>query len=820
MQIKRFNDNWTFNIGEGDAFMAARNGATDSGNFITLPHDAMIHEERRPDAPSGSQSGFYPGGFYTYQKYFDVPIEYKDKHLLLEFEGVYMNAKVYVNEHLAGGHPYGYSNFYVDLDDFLDYGKTNRIRVIANNANEPNSRWYSGSGIYRDVNLLIGEKVRIPQNGVRITTKDIKENLALLEIKTSIENEVIDRERATLSIEILDADGHLAGRDQKIITLFKDKPLTITNRVIVKNPKLWSDETPNLYTVKISLSVSGYEDTVCESFGIRQISVDPINGLCVNGKTVKLRGTCIHHDNGIIGAATFKDAEERRAKKLKEAGFNCIRSAHHPMGKTMLEICDRLGIYVMDELSDVWTLSKNPQDYSLYFADYWETDLLRMVEKDYNHPSVILYRTGNEIPEAATPHGANLNRTISDAFKVLDDTRFTTSAINTLIACSEDLPRIVESMSEMLDDPENRFSASGGVNAMNALMAMFMRAGGEEAFASNPLTSELIQEYVEACDINGYNYLTARHIFDHEDNENRVVLGTETFPADIVRLWDVVKKYDHVIGDLTWTGYDYLGEAGCAIFYYDGTENFSSHWPDRLAYMGDINLIGYRRPLSYLREIVYGLRKAPYISVERVNRYGMPHSGNPWMFKDCIASWTFDGYEGKPAKVDVFSPAKEVELFLNGRSLGKKPCGEENGYMASYEITYEPGILSVTDSNKESFSLTTAGSAKALNVTVENEVLKADEASLSFVTVGLSDEDGNPNPWAVKNIEVKVEGAGTLQGFGNAAPQSTGSFDDTIWPTFDGYVMAVIRAGKTPGKIKVTISSPDLPPVVKEITVI
>lgn len=332
-----------------------------------------------------------------------------------------------------------------------------------------------------------------------------------------------------------------------------------------------------------------------------------------------------------------------------------------------------------------------------------------------------------------------------------------------------------------------------------------------EYFAAHPLLTEALEGCSSACDIVGLNYLTARHIAERELHPNKTVLGTETYPADIVRLWGIVKRHPHVLGDFTWAGYDYLGEAGCGIFHYDGNANFTSVYPERTAYIGDLDIIGYRRPISYLREIVYGLRKEPYMAVERLNRYGMTCSKTAWMHKDNIASWTWPGYEGKPALVDIYADAEEVELFLNGRSLGRKPAGEEHEFTATYELAYEPGELTAVsyEAGKESgrFSLTTAGEEVKLCVEADRTVLAADGEDLSFITIKLVDDKGVENLSASKEVSVSVEGAGRLEGFGSAKPDSLGSYDDTKWETYDGYVMAVVRSGEEEGTIKVSVSA-------------
>ncbi len=803
---KKWNDSWLLSKG-GASMMSALHGGMEYEK-VDLPHDAMVHEERTPDTANGTQTGYWPGGLYTYVKKLDAPEEWQEKTVILEFEGVYATAMVYVNGNLAATNLYGYSNFYVVLDKYLEYGRENEIKVVADNASEKNSRWYSGSGIYRNVNLMVGAAIHIPAEGVRITTPSVAEEASLVEISSSIKN--LSRRKEKITVEtVISHSGRTVGRDAVTVTMYGEAEEKVLQRICLKQAELWSPETPSLYECTVTV-YEGEEklDETHETFGIRRVELDAQHGLRINGKQVKLRGTCIHHDNGIIGAATLEKAEERRCRQMKEAGFNSIRSAHHPMSRAMLDACDRYGILVMDELTDMWTNHKNANDFALHFLGCMETEVRRMVAKDYNHPSVILYSAGNEIPDMGTARGAQLNRQICNLFHELDPGRFTTNAINGLLALG---PRMGAVIKELMEAQQKKAAESGesseeGANALNGMMALMTGEGGD-AVACHPLMTESIAESSEAMDIIGLNYLTGRHVLEKELHPNKTVLGTETFPADIVRLWDIVKNHDHVLGDYTWTGYDYLGEAGCGVFYYDGTQNFMGVYPDRIAYIGDINIIGYRRPISYLREIVFGLRKAPYLAVERVDKYGMPHSITAWMHKDNVASWTWPGYEGKPAHVDVYSEADEVELFLNGASLGRKPAGEANGFTASYQITYEPGeLMAISYRNGEETGrdvLHTAGEQVQMQVVCEGDVLKADGEDLAFVTVKLTDDKGVENLFAQKEIRVTVEGAGTLQGFGNADPRAIGSYDDTVWSTFDGYVMAVVRAGRQAGRIKV-----------------
>lgn len=818
MQRNNFNAKWFISENQANSLAEAMSGIKAIEQEIILPHDAMIHEKRTPDTKNGGQTGYYPGKTYNYRKTFYVPDDWKEKKIVLEFEGIYANSKVFINGEFAGGHPYGYSSLYVNADDFLKYDQDNQIRVTANNGMEQNSRWYSGSGIYRDVNLFIGERLHIPVNGVIITTPDVEEESAMVILDITVKNSGFKRRKVRVVTVITDKTGKLVGKGITPVTMYGEQSEQIRQRLIIENPFLWNCKTPDLYTSNIRIEEEDQVlDVVTENFGIRKLQLDPIHGLRINGEVVKLRGTCIHHDNGILGACTLEQAEERRCRQLIEAGFNCIRSSHHPLSKVMLNACDRLGMLVMDELSDMWNQSKNNNDFSYDFSTWWEKVVEDMVQKDRNHPCVIMYSMGNELPEAGTPKGAQLNRAISNKIKSMDDTRFTTNAINGIMAAGENMGKIFASLMQG-NVPEQQDSSmkqektgdSGGSNELNSMMSI-MLGDLADAIAKHPIMTEVTEEFTEAMDVAGYNYLTGRHEIEHEWYPNRVILGTETFPSDIVRLWSIVKKNNHVIGDMTWTGYDYLGEAGVGVFYYDGTVNFFSKYPDRLASIGDIDIIGNRRPMSYYREIVFGLRKTPYIAVERLNHYGEKSSLTPWMWKDNIASWTWPGYEGKSAIVDVCTDADEVELFLNGVSIAKKPAGEANQFLALFEITYEPGELKAVAYRNgnvcETFSLYTAEEEVELQVHTDRKEIYANGSDLSFLMIRFVDKYGRENLYVQKEITINVEGAGILAGFGSADPSCEGNYDDLTWKTYDGYVLVVIRAGIEPGDIRVTISS-------------
>lgn len=832
MKKQLFHTGWTISRQPGKSMVEAMMSSEEEKEPIVLPYDAMIHEAVAKDTKNAGQTGYYPGKMYYYTKEFEAPQDWEDKLVQLEFEGSYGKTLIYLNGDYVGEQKYGYTNFYVTLNDSLNYGGNNHLEVVVNNEQEKNSRWYSGSGLYRNVQMYVANEVYIPADGVRIQTPEVSGDEAVIDVQIKLNNRGLKKHAVKVEVTISNQNGGMEAKRVCPVTLFADGTEHIEQRLVIQNPKLWSVEEPNLYQCKIQiLDGNKVWDEAEDTFGIRTLRLNPYSGFCVNGEPVKLRGACIHHDHGIIGAAELRDAETRKIKKLKEAGFNCIRMAHHPAGKTLLEVCDREGMLVMDEFSDMWTRTKNANDFANDFHENWEQIIEAMVAKDYNHPSVILYGMGNEIQEAGTAKGAQTGRKIHQKIKSLDPARYTTNAVNGIFACGDRFMEVVGQSMQQLGIPipdmqqaardgqqssEQQSSAQGGSDALNSMMSV-MVGPLADAIALHPIMTEMTEEFMETMDVAGYNYLTGRHAKEHELYPHRVVLGTETFPGDIANLWKTVQENTHVIGDMTWTGYDYLGEAGIGIFHYDGGVNFQAMYPERAAYIGDLDILGNRRPISYYREIIYGLRKTPYIGVERVNRYGKNIGQTPWMWKDNIASWTWNGYEGKPAVIDVLSDADEVELFLNGVSKGRKAAGKANDYMAVFQITYEPGELkavAVRDGKAcESFALNTAGKAEKLSIDTDRTTMEANGQDLAYVMIGLQDEAGNQNLWEEKEIAVQIEGAGSLAGFGSAEPSCERSYFDTVCKTYDGYVMAVIRAGLEPGTTTLTVSAEGLEPL-------
>lgn len=798
MKQTLYNDQWKF-WPDKDSFALVWD-VPESAREITLPHDAMIEKPAHLESPNGGNTGFRDGDVYVYVKQFYVPQKAKQQRMVLKFEGVYMNAFVYVNGQLAAKNPFGYTTFYAPLNDFLKYDAENEIRVQVRAGAMSNSRWYSGAGIYRDVYLLESGFVYLEPEGVQIRTENADEDLAVLNILTKIVNEQTCGQEMVLFQEIYGPDGSLAAREETSLILGNHTSRTVARRVTVDQPSLWSVDSPALYTC-ISRILSADrtecfdEDTV--RFGIRTLQVDARRGLRINGESVKLRGACIHHDSGLLGAATYDDAHKRQVRILKEAGFNAIRMSHHPAAPALLRACDELGMLVMDETFDMWNRLKSGYDYGLFFNEWWEKDVTAMVRKDYNHPSVILYSIGNEIPEIGTAQGAEVAHRISSKIKELDDSRFTLASINGVFAAGDAVDQI------MADVAQKAGKVDGNVNNFMTLMDDHM-----DDIVVHPAISSRLEKACAAVDIAGYNYMTARYEPDQEAYPNRVIVGSETYPPEIARNWALVKKLPHVIGDFTWTGWDYIGEAGVGIPAYQwGEGGFGAGFPAQLAYAGDMDITGFRRPASYFREAVFGLRKTPYIAVQNPYKYGQFLIKTPWVISDSVASWTWSGCEGKPAVVEVYAGGAEVELFVNGKSVGRKVSGECAGFRTLFETVYEPGSVRAVAYEADgteigSFELTTAEPEVTLAAAVESDEMD----QLIYVDIELRDRFGVVNTECAEKLSLTVDGAAEAIGFGSGNPKPSYNFNEDITESFQGRAQAILKkTGK--GSVKITVSS-------------
>lgn len=820
MKRTTFNFGWTVQEGVQDPFGAIFNQGGGAGRPVILPHDAMIEEARSPDAVSGNQYGYYPARSYTYQKTFQVPADWAGQQILLEFEGVMRCAAVYLNNEFIVGHRNGYTGFFADLTPYLRWGENNTVKVLAINE-EKSSRWYPGSGIYRDVWLWQGGSETFLPGKQRVRTVSVEEGYAVLQLEGQIANGTRAR-KLRLQLALTAPNGTPCGEATAWVALQPGQTCPWHTTVTVDAPALWSPDTPALYRAVLRL---WDRDTLADetevTFGIRTLALDARQGLRLNGQTIKLRGACIHHDNGLLGGISTRDAEAFRIRHLKAAGFNAIRSAHNPASKALLDVCDEVGMLVMDELTDYWNESKNANDGALDFAGHWRADVQAMVDKDFNHPSVILYSVGNEVPEIGRVSGAAQCRALAEELRSLDATRYTTFGMNGFLAVTDDLPLFAG----MYPKAEEQLAApsDAGSEELNQVMGTTEQQMLDQFSVSQILTDRL--EAAESCvDVVGYNYLTARHELEHRLHPDRVVMGSETYPTEIARLWQIVQRNPHVIGDFTWTGFDYLGEAGIGICHYAPTNGAQGVYPDRLAYCGDFDLNGNRRPVSYLREIAYGLRKDPFLAVERVDRHGQTHDHNSWKYADALDSWTFTGWEGQTARVRVLADCDEVELFLNGQPLGRKRPGEQEALTALYDLPYTPGELLAVAYNAGQevgrHALHTAGPVAALRVTATRDTLPADGQSLVYLTVDTVDARGRWNRWDSTPVRISVEGAGQLLGFGSAAPSSEESYQATAADTWDGRVMAVIRSTTQPGALRVRFVADSCPDTLVTLTAV
>jgi len=793
-----FNDDWEFRP-KVNAFAELMGRGARPWVPVRLPHDAMIHEPRDPAGEPAN--GYFPGGVWEYRKTFAVGGSDRGKRILVEFEGVYRSARVCVNGTLVGHRPYGYSNFAVSIGEHLRYDEENTITVDATAHRD--SRWYSGAGIYRNVHLVVGEPVHVALDGVHVTSPDVDDDGAVIAVATLVENDSTVTVTASVTTEIVDDDGTVVARDVAPLTVFPGRPETLRQRLFVVRPRRWSVEQPMQYSCRTVVHDDAVElDRSVTEFGIRTISVDATRGLRINGEPVQLRGACIHHDNGVLGSATIARADARRVEKLKEAGFNALRSAHHPMSRAMLDACDRIGMLVMDETFDMWTEPKTEDDYAQAFPDWWQADVDAMVVKDRNRPSVIMYSIGNEIPDTGRPSGAAVGRAIAERIRALDATRLVTNSINPMLSVGMDTIGTLASEVELAPTEDT------GINTMMAMMEKFL-----PVILQHEVVDERTAEAYASLDVAGYNYTESRYAIDHELHPQRVIVGSENRPPSIAANWRLVLDQPHVIGDFTWTGWDYLGEVGIGRAQYASDEigGFMGEYPWLTAHCGDIDITGQRRPVSYWREIVWGRRAEPYLAVRPPAHHGEATSaGTGWSFSDAIASWSCDGFEGKQVTVEVYADADEVELLLNGMPVGRAPAGEDYGYRAAFETTYAPGELTAvafrdgTESGR--MSLSTPTGPLALDVRVDRARIAADDRDLAYVEITLVDEAGQVHAGRDQAVTVAIDGPAVLQGLGSGNPCTEESFGSPTHDSFHGRALAVIRPTAA-GTITVTVSA-------------
>lgn len=753
-------DDWNFRIEDG------------TEEKITLPHDAMLVSGRERDAASGQGGGYFLGGKYIYRKVLIPDPSWKGKDVFIEFEGVYPNAAVFLNGKELGGCRYGYNQFRVKLEG-IDYERENQLTVEVDNTKLPNSRWYTGAGIYRPVWLILAPKKRIAPDGIRVETLSV--NPARIKVTTALEGGEGDP-AVQVRVDIFYKDRLVAqgeGREAEIE---------------ISSAALWSADHPELYEACVTLTGDGTEiDRRQVSFGIRTIEWSR-DGLFINGSETKLKGGCIHHDNGILGAREFRAAEYRKIKKLKEFGFNAIRSSHNPASRDLLEVCDELGMYVMDETWDMWDKHKNEFDYAADFREHYKEDIQAIVNKDFNHPSVIMYSIGNEVTEPAGEDGVRLASEIISCLKGLDHTRPVTCGINLTLLL----------MASMQQTPgEGEASAPAGISQeMNstAYNKMVFEMGNRMLLAAaSEAADKVASPVLDLLDIAGYNYASTRYDMDGELHPDRIIVGSETYTYEIARNWKMVEKYPYLIGDFMWTAWDYLGEAGVGGWSYD-KENagFSKTYPWLLADTGAFDILGNDGAPAGLAAVVFGARKTPYIAVCPVNKEGREPIKAIWRGSNAMPYWSYGGCEGQAATVEVCSAGASVELFINEKSCGIK---ELDDCTASFEVTYEPGVIRAVALDEKGAvisesSLTSADGDTRIVITPETENVKVGD----IVYYDISLRGGNGVVECNKDCEIRIQvTGGELMGFGSANPCTEEEFLSGIHSTYYGRAQAVVR---------------------------
>lgn len=795
-----FDNNWRF---RKDTLNGAQDPAlNDSGwRILNLPHDWSI--EDLPNQKEGevqgpftktsvgkAATGFTEGGIGWYRKTFTLNNNYKGKKTYILFDGVYMDADVWINGHHLGNHPYGYTSFSYDLTDYLTTnGKSNVIAVRAKNLGK-NSRWYSGSGIYRHVWLLAVNPIHTKLWGNYITTPEVSKDKATVKVQTSIENKSLKQKTVIVKLDLLNPSGQVVASRKMPLTVPADSSADLTQKLIVINPKLWGLDNALLYKARVTLTADNKTiDQTITPFGIRSLQFDGQKGLLLNGQVVKLKGGCIHHDLGPLGAASIDRAEERKVELIKKAGYNALRMSHNPASPGLLNACDRLGMLVLDEAFDMWELPKNPQDYHLYFKDWWQRDLTSMVLRDRNHPSVIMWSIGNEIYEAPDTSGYRIAKRLSDEVRLLDPTRPVTDAI------------------------------------------VFLP----------PYTKKPWKDYephVAKLDIDGYNYFLDKSIYFQRDSATlhrfeterakhpgKLYLATEYLPNGALENWDETEKYSWFLGGFSWTAMDYIGEAGIgrSVLVPESQKVpqgmmgmglfYRNNWPVFNAYCGDLDLIGNPKAALYYKNVVW--RNSPVeLLVHRPIPEGQKEVVATWGMPDEIKSWTWPGQEGKKMQIDVYTRSKTVKLELNGKVIAGQAV-PEGSITATFEIQYQPGKLVAKsyDNGKETGSsvLSTTGKPTAIRLIADRKIIKSNQNDLSFISVQIVDNKGNVVP-SVDDTEInfKLSDNATIAAVGNGNPSDMSSFQQPHKKAYQGRAQVILKSLSKRGLATLTASAPGL----------
>ncbi len=778
------NDGWLFRkSGSGGASLPVR-----------LPHDAMLAEKRSNASAGGANISWFEGGDYEYEKRFVWPDiaggRATDGPVLCEFEGVYRNAQVYLNNDLLIERPYGYTQFYADLTDKLIDGE-NTLRVVARNLKQPNSRWYTGSGIYRPVSLCLMPKEHILPGSLRITTLDLKTPSVRVSLKTSGVGHV--------TIEITkDGGADVLWRAEG------DSNGTFDRTLPLPGARLWSPDSPVLYVCRARFA----DDAEEALFGVRTVECDAKKGFRINGERVILRGACIHHDNGVLGAACEPFAEARKVRLLKEAGYNAIRSAHNPCSNALLEACDREGMLLMDEYVDMWYIHKTKYDYVDDFEAWWRRDLSDMVEKDYNHPCVVLYSIGNEVSETAQKRGIALTGDMRAHVRSLDTTRPVTCGINIFFNFLSALGFGVYSdkkaeKTEINPDKPHKAVGSEFFNELAGLLGAEFMKFGATLHGSNVKTRGAFAK----LDVAGYNYGIYRYKHDLKQYPDRVILGSETFCADAYRFWELAKKHPAVIGDFVWAGMDYLGEAGIGAWEYpEYAPDFNHDAGWLTAGQGRLDITGRENGEAQYTRVAFEMQEIG-MAVVPVSRKRQKHSPSSWRMSNAIPSWSYRGMDGATATVEVYSRAERVALYLNGKKVGEKK--RRGNCLLVFKTPYHDGVLEAKAMDAggkvvAQTSLKTAGKDAQLTLTSEQSALRPGD--LAYVRIRYTDQAGETLPLLRGVVKVKVEN-GTLMGLGNGCAYNKDGYLNDFTDTYYGEALAVVRPSDE-GDVLITANSP------------
>ncbi len=751
--------------GDGTDVVAIRvyNGEADAGIY------EPAHASRRSgpfdsDAEGGTSQGYTLGGVGWYRKAFTLPAAMQGKQVSLTFDGVYMHCTIWLNGTQIAEHPYGYTSFHVDLTPHLRFGKERNVLAVKVDASGKTSRWYSGAGIYRHVWLTAANALRVAPWGVCVTTPKVAASKATVQVRTTVQNAAAEAQ-VRVTQRVLDAHGGIVATDASVAAVPAAGDQAVTLEMPVAKPALWSPDAPNLYHLVTTLSVKGkVVDEVTTPFGIRSVSVDAERGFLLNGKPLKLRGGCVHHDNGCLGSRTYDRAEERRVELLKASGFNSIRTSHNPPSPAFLDACDRLGVMVMDEAFDCWKYGKNPNDYGRFFEAWWKKDIESMVLRDSHHPSVVMWSIGNEIPGQDNAEGAETGGRLAAYVRELEPTRPIAQAA------------FPEDQTEKLD-------------------ALFAH-----------------------LDVMGYNYMWRKYEPDHVREPKRVMSGTESFPRECFESWMAVLDHPYLIGDFVWTAMDYIGEAGLGKSVPQSLPpGFADPRLWTISNCGDIDLIGGKRPPSFYRDAIWGVKPMVAAFVPALGPDGKPETVGEWNWGwiDERPSWTWPGREGSTVTVHVYSSCPAVRLKLNGKDLGAKETTRATRFTATYEVPLEPGELvaiGLSKSGKELARcvLRTAGKAAGIRLQPDRADIRADGQDLSFVTVDIVDSRGDRQPNADNLVRFSIAGPGKIVGVGSADPRAEESFQQPRRKAWQGRCLVVVKSTGKPGEIRLKASAAGL----------